>query len=152
MLIMSRFFSQYAPFLPIFNTTISPNQCFTQSPFLSWVIVYVGSRSYAGDPTLLERLTPKINSMAFAALETRSSPIQTIQGILLLCQWPTPVETMHRGISLVLAGAALHLAMQIGLHVRGVGQDFARTMLDRNRFDRDNRSMLWKQCCTTCYM
>ncbi|UKZ71198.1 uncharacterized protein TrAtP1_012159 [Trichoderma atroviride] len=147
------FFSLYAPFLPIFNNAvINPNQCFAQSPFLSWVIVYIGSRHYAGDPTLLERLAPKINSMAFAALEKRNNPIQTIQGILLLCQWPTPVDTMHRGISLVLAGAALHLAMVVGLHVTGVGQDFARTILDRNRFDRDSRRMLWRQCCTTCYI
>ncbi|KAL6903235.1 hypothetical protein GGI43DRAFT_401549 [Trichoderma evansii] len=147
------FFGLYAPFLPIFsNAIISANQCFTQSPFLSWVIVYIGSRHYAGDPTLLERLAPKINSMAFAALEKRHNPIQTIQGILLLCQWPTPVDTMHRGISLVLAGAALHLAMVVGLHVKGVGQDFARTILNRNRFDRDNRRMLWRQCCTTCYI
>ncbi|KAL7970751.1 hypothetical protein HDV63DRAFT_359004 [Trichoderma sp. SZMC 28014] len=147
------FFTLYAPFLPVFNNAIvNPNQCFAQSPFLSWVIVYIGSRDYSGDPTLLERLASKINSMAFAALEKRHSPIQTIQGILLLCQWPTPVDTMHRGISLVLAGAALHLAMAVGLHVTGVGQDFARTMLNRNRLDRDNRRMLWRQCCTTCYI
>lgn len=153
MLTNRRFFSFYAPFLPIFNnTTIGPNECFGQSPFLSWVIVCIGSRHYTGDPTLLERLAVKINSMAFAALEKRNNPIQTIQGILLLCQWPTPVDTMHRGISLVLAGAALHLAMAVGLHVKGVGQDFARTMLNRNSFDRDNRRMLWRQCCTTCYM
>ncbi|KAH8121896.1 hypothetical protein FP744_10002943 [Trichoderma asperellum] len=134
MLTIRSFFSLYAPFLPIFNNAIiSPNQCFAQSPFLSWMIVYIGSRHYAGDPTLLERLAPKINSMAFAVLEKRNSPIQTIQGILLLCQWPTPIDTMHRGISLVLAGAALHLAMVVGLHVTGVGQDFARTILNRNR-------------------
>ncbi|PTB36661.1 hypothetical protein M441DRAFT_62116 [Trichoderma asperellum CBS 433.97] len=147
------FFSLYAPFLPIFNNAIiSPNQCFAQSPFLSWMIVYIGSRHYAGDPTLLERLAPRINSMAFAALEKRNNPIQTIQGILLLCQWPTPIDTMHRGISLVLAGAALHLAMVVGLHITGVGQDFARTILNRNRCDRDNRRMLWRQCCTTSYI
>ncbi|KAL7798800.1 hypothetical protein V8C43DRAFT_276295 [Trichoderma afarasin] len=146
------FFSLYAPFLPTSQLEPNPNQCYEQSPFLFWVIVYIGSRRYTGDPTMLGRLAPKINSMAFASLESRSSPIQAIQGILLLCQWPTPVNTMHRGISLVLAGAALHLAMQIGLHVAGVGQDFARTILDGNRLERANRAMLWKQCCITCYI
>ncbi|KAM6484674.1 hypothetical protein HDV62DRAFT_356247 [Trichoderma sp. SZMC 28011] len=146
------FFSMYAPFLPTSQIELNPNQCYEQSPFLFWVIVYIGSRRYTGDPTMLGRLAPKINSMAFASLESRSSPIQAIQGILLLCQWPTPVNTMHRGISLVLAGAALHLAMQIGLHVAGVGQDFARTILDGNRLERANRAMLWKQCCITCYI
>ncbi|KAL7947515.1 hypothetical protein V8C42DRAFT_318000 [Trichoderma barbatum] len=146
------FFSLYTPFLPILQTKPTPNQCFEQSPFLFWVIIYIGSRSYSNDPTLLGRLAPKINLMGFAALESRTSPIQTIQGILLLCQWPTPVDTMHRGISFVLAGAALHLAMQIGLHVAGVGQDFARTILDGNQLERANRAILWKQCCTTCYI
>ncbi|PKK55027.1 hypothetical protein CI102_334 [Trichoderma harzianum] len=147
-----QFFSLYVPFLPTSQLEPNPNQCYEQSPFLFWVIVYIGSRRYTGDPTMLGRLAPKINSMAFASLESRSSPVQAIQGILLLCQWPTPVNTMHRGISLVLAGAALHLAMQIGLHVAGVGQDFARTILDGNRLERANRAMLWKQCCITCYI
>ena len=33
---------------------------------------------------------------------------------------------MHKDKSLILSGAALQLAMQIGLHVIGNGQDFAR--------------------------
>ncbi|CAK7234882.1 hypothetical protein SBRCBS47491_009099 [Sporothrix bragantina] len=129
------FFDFYSPFLPILDASTSPDEYFQQSPFLFWIITYIGSRRYTRDPTLLYRLAPKINSMALLALES-SRPIQTIQGILLLCLWPVPVNTMHRDFSLVLGGAALHLAMQVGLHVAGPGQDFSRTMVSGNQFER----------------
>ncbi|KAK5996400.1 Regulatory LEU3-like protein [Cladobotryum mycophilum] len=145
------FFTFYAPYLPILDPTASPNFYYEQSPFLFWTVVYIGSRRYPHDPTLVGRLSYTINTMAFMALESRSSPIQTIQGILLLCLWPVPVDTMHRSISLVLGGATLYFAMQIGLHVAGVGQDFARTVVSRSRSEKLKRALLWKLCCAVCY-
>lgn len=128
------------------DATMSPDDYYERCSFLFWTIVYVGSRYYKKDPTILGRLTAKINTMAFLALESRANPIQTIQGILLLALWPVPVHTLHRDVSLVLAGAALHLARQIGLHVAGAGQDFARTRLDRSSSEAHRRAVLWRLC------
>lgn len=87
-----------------------------------------------------------MNAMALLALESRESPIETIKGILLLCMWPIPMNTMHKDISHVLSGAAVHLGMQIGLHITGSGQDFARGRLNRSQAQKIDRAHLWMYC------
>ena len=144
--LLSSFFQRYFPILPIIDSMLSPDECFELSPFLFWTIVFIGSRHYARDPTLLGKLAPRINSIALRALESRANPIQTIQGLLLLCVWPVPINTMHKDISNVLSGAAIHLAMQIGLHVIGSGQDFARTKLNSGNDEKVFRAQLWVHC------
>ncbi|KAH8885394.1 hypothetical protein GQ53DRAFT_751127 [Thozetella sp. PMI_491] len=145
------FFANYQPMLPILDPLLSPNEYYELSPFLFWTIVFIGSRRYARDPTLLGRLASHINSMALLSLHSRANPIQTIQGLLLLCVWPIPMNTMHKDVSHVLSGAAMHLATQIGLHVVGTGQDFARTKLESNHSQKVFRSQLWVQCILTCH-
>ncbi|SPO07050.1 uncharacterized protein DNG_09744 [Cephalotrichum gorgonifer] len=135
----ARFFESYAHHLPILDASLTPNQYYDLSPFLFWAIVFVGSRHYERDPTLLGILAVRINALALRSLESRSNPIQTIHGLLMLCLWPVPTNTMHKDISHVLCGAALHLAMQTGLHVAHSGQDFARTKLDSDT--------LYVTCC-----
>jgi hypothetical protein len=46
----------------------------------------------------------------------------------------------------VLSGAAVALAMQVGLHLTGSGQDFSRTKLDSSRARMVNRAQLWMHC------
>ena len=145
------FFSQYLPFIPILDPHMTPDQCYGLSPFLFWAIVFVGSRRYCADPTLLGFLSPRMNLMALQALESRVSPIQTIQGILLLCLWPVPVNTRFRDFSHVLSGAVIHLATQIGVHVMGNGQDFSRYKLAPEARNLSVfRAQLWKYCLIVC--
>jgi transcriptional regulatory protein LEU3 len=86
--------------------------------------------------------------MALLTLESHGNPMETLQGLLLLCLWPVSTNTMYKDMSHVMSGAALHLAMQIGLHVTGTGQDFARTPLlsDAHQLLKCSRSDLWVQC------
>jgi transcriptional regulatory protein LEU3 len=146
----SRFFEHYSASLPIIDPTLSPDQCYSQSPFLFWAIVCIGSRRYPDDPTLLGWLAPRINSLALSSLSSRTTPIQKIQGLLLLCTWPIPINTMSKDITNILSGAALHLALQIGLHVLGVGQDFERNKVDADETEKIFRARLWLQCLKTC--
>jgi len=52
---------------------------------------------------------------------------------------------MYKDMTHVLCGAAVHLATQIGLHVTGVGQDFARTPLKKDQDQKILRAKLWMQ-------
>lgn len=142
----SLFFRDYLPSIPIFDPQLSPDHYYESSQFLFWAMVFVGSRRYSEDPTLLGRLRCRMNAMALLALESRESPIETIKGILLLCMWPIPMNTMHKDISHVLSGAAVHLGMQIGLHITGSGQDFARGRLNRSQVQKIDRAHLWMYC------
>jgi transcriptional regulatory protein LEU3 len=84
--------------------------------------------------------------MALLSLADRAASLHTIQGLLILCVWPVPVNTMHRDLSVILSGAALRLALQIGLHVVGTGQDFARTRLESGDEVKAFRAKLWLHC------
>ncbi|KAI1799495.1 hypothetical protein F4811DRAFT_565524 [Daldinia bambusicola] len=99
----------------------------------------------------MEFLAPRMNKMALLALENSSGTMETIRGIILLCHWPVPTGSMYKDMTHMLSGTALHLAMQIGLHVVGTGQDFARTILssDADHSSRASRAQLWIKCLIT---
>ena len=138
--------------LPIVEK-MTPAESYEQSPFLFWVIMYVGSRRDK-DPTLMEQLATRVVDLAFSSLASRSQPIQIVQGLLLLCSWPVPIDTKGKDISHVLGGAAMQLAMQNGLHIFSDGQEFARTRLRLRSNDKENdaqfRARLWACCVTIC--
>ena len=140
----------YAPILPLLDPALRPNACYAQSPFLFWTIIVIGCRRYPEDPTMLERLAPRITDLAFSSLSSRAAPIQTIQGLLLLCTWPVPINSMSKDVTHVLSGAAMHLAMQIGLHVSGIGQDFAADRLGPDPEEKAYRARLWLLCYIVC--
>jgi transcriptional regulatory protein LEU3 len=141
-----RFFDNYAPFLPILDPGMSPNAYHSLSPFLFWIIFWVGSRKYSGYRTITKYLAPRIISLAMLSLVSRATPIQVIQGLLLLCTWPVPVNTESKDVTHILSGAAMNLAMEIGLHTFGIGQDFARTRLAQDEKEKVFRARLWLHC------
>ncbi|KAF2686999.1 hypothetical protein K458DRAFT_297131 [Lentithecium fluviatile CBS 122367] len=143
------YFSQYNPLLPILDSHLSPtspNEYYELSPFLFWSIVVTGSRQYSDDPTVLDRISQLITPLAFSSMALRSTPIPVIQGLLILCTWRLPTSSMYKDMTHVLCGAAVHLATQIGLHVAGVGQDFARTPLKKDQDQKIFRAKLWMHC------
>lgn len=46
----------------------------------------------------------------------------------------------------IFSSAAVNLAQQIGLHVVGVGQDFARVKLNPDETVKAYRAQLWHYC------
>ncbi|EXJ66224.1 uncharacterized protein A1O5_10840 [Cladophialophora psammophila CBS 110553] len=128
------------------ETLMPPNECHGQSPLLFWTIVAVGSRKYSENPTLIILLGPKVSNLAKLALFAQEPVLLTIQAFLLLCSWPMPFEALSNDITPILAGAVLQLATTIGLHVSGVGQEFARTRVSQDLTYRVARGKLWTAC------
>ncbi|KAH8698905.1 hypothetical protein BGW36DRAFT_460728 [Talaromyces proteolyticus] len=140
------YFTKYAPLLPILDPRLSPNMYFSRSPLLFWTIVAIGSRRYEKDPTLLTRLAPSIQNIALLSLSMRETVIELIQSLLLLSIWPFPFNSANKAMVHIFSGAAVNLAQQIGLHVCGVGQDFARVKLIPNEAEKAYRAQLWEYC------
>ena len=69
-----------------------------------------------------------------------------IQGLLLLCTWRLPTNSMYKDMTYLMCGSAVHLATQIGLHISGVGQDFARAPVKKDQEQKVFRARLWL-CC-----
>ncbi|PSN66163.1 C6 zinc finger domain-containing protein [Corynespora cassiicola Philippines] len=146
------FFTQYHPLLPILDPSMSPNSYYELSPFLFWTIIVTGARRYSEDPSILDRISQLITPLAFSSMALRSTPIPVIQGLLILCTWRLSTNSMYKDMTNVLSGAAVHLATQIGLHVAGVGQDFARIPLKKDQDQTICRAKLWMHCVivTSC--
>ncbi|KAF2181907.1 hypothetical protein K469DRAFT_729050 [Zopfia rhizophila CBS 207.26] len=140
------FFTQYHSLLPILDPSLTPNDYYDLSPFLLWSIIVTGSRRYAEDQTILDKLSQLITPLAFSSMALRSTPIPVIQGLLILCTWRLPTNSMYKDMTYVLCGVGVHLATQIGLHVTGVGQDFARIVLEKDQEQAIFRAKLWMYC------
>ena len=53
---------------------------------------------------------------------------------------------MYKDMTYLMCGSAVHLATQIGLHISGVGQDFARAPVKKDQEQKVFRARLWL-CC-----
>lgn len=143
------FFQHYEPFIPgLFDANASPDQYLQQSPFLFWVIVATGARGYSKDPTLYERIVRQVSRLALESLFSMTNLIPTIEAVLILCLWPTPVNTMFKDPSHALAGTAMQLAIVNGLHVFGHEQDFVRQTIECANSEVCLRFRLWVHCVT----
>ncbi|KAF2126784.1 hypothetical protein P153DRAFT_297077 [Dothidotthia symphoricarpi CBS 119687] len=140
------YFARYHALFPLVDATLGPNEFYDLSPFLFWVIIVTGSRRYTEDHTILDRTSQLITPLAFSSMALRSSQIPVIQGLLILSTWRLPTSSMYKDMTHLLCGSAVHLATQIGLHVSGIGQDFARKPLMKNEDEKINRARLWL-CC-----
>ncbi|KAF1927574.1 C6 zinc finger domain-containing protein [Didymella exigua CBS 183.55] len=140
------FFTQYHPLFPILDASLGPNDYYDLSPFLFWTIIVIGSRRYADDPNILDKSSQLITPLAFSSIALRSSPMPVIQGLLLLCTWRLPTNSMYKDMTHLMCGSAVHLATQIGLHISGVGQDFARMPVKKDLEQKVFRARLWL-CC-----
>lgn len=146
-----RFLGQNLPYVPILETSLRADDCYEHSPLLFWTILAIGSMRFYQDPTLIISVGPKVLDLAKDAVFSCKDVVATIQSFTLLCAWPMPMDTLEKDPSPALAGAALQLAISIGLHVWGIGQDFARKRLSPGgRNSRDFRARLWVNCLIVC--
>ena len=125
---------------------MTPDRFYEQSPLLYWSIVATGARRYPEDPILFERVVRQILQVALASLFSLSNSIPSIEAVLILCSWPIPVNTMFKDPTHALAGVAMQLAVQNGLHFFGREQDFVRQSIDEARSKVALRFRLWIHC------
>ncbi|KIW30561.1 uncharacterized protein PV07_06298 [Cladophialophora immunda] len=138
-------------YVPILETSLRPDDCYVYSPLLFWTILAIGSMRFERDPTLIIAIAPMVMDLAKDAVFSCRDVIATIQSFTLLCSWPMPVDTLEKDPSPALAGAALQLAINSGLHVWGIGQDFSRRRLNPGGQNSiDFRAKLWVNCLIVC--
>ena len=142
-----RFFKNYASFLPgIFPSDIPFMNYHTQSPFLFWAMACTGGRRFH-DVKYSQQAAGKVRELLPASLLQIQDPIPTIQAVLILCLWPLPVDTIWEDPSHTMAGAAMQLAVQNGLHKFRHEQDFRRTKINSgDESMRVFRAHLWLHC------
>jgi hypothetical protein len=137
------YFTKYAPFLPVFPSELSPNIYYDEALLVFWAILTVAARRYEKDPTLLTALSSRVMRLALLSVNTKSSGLPVIKGLLILLTWAIPETEVSDETPYVLCGAAIHLATKIGLHVPLASQDFARVRLELTEQAIHRRAELW---------
>lgn len=140
------FNSKYSPQLPVVDGDVHPNKCYSQSPLLFWSILVIGSRKYQNDPTLMSLLVPQVKDLIKSAAFDGTKSLYTIQAFLLICHWPMPFNSLWKDITPIVSAVLLQHALSLGLHIFGIGQDFSRTKLQKDRSQIDLRARLWALC------
>ena len=92
---------------------------------------------------MIEAIGPLINNLAFASISSMSAPLRTLESLLILCTWAAPCRSSTENVTYVICGAAVNLAMQLGLHIPGIGQDFARDLIPSCQEQVFLRNRLW---------
>ena len=128
------------------TSLLNPDDVFRHSETLFWVIVTTGARKYQNDPTLLSTLETPAARLAQHSLLNPDQAIANIQAAVILCLWPLPMETLCGDPSHAIAGAAMQLAIQIGLPYYASRQDFVRTAVQYSPDEKGFRDRLWVYC------
>jgi transcriptional regulatory protein LEU3 len=129
----------------------NPDVILAKSPVLFWAIITIGSRKYSQEPELFGQLSTRILDLVFQSLKNRQAPVQTVQALVILCAWPLPCDHLSQDTLHTLAGACMQLALHIGLHVAGVGQDFVRERIQFHAVEQAARARLWRYCLIVCH-
>ena len=143
--IFSIYFSKYHPFVDILDAGLSPDAYFERSRLLFWTILAIATQYSTEDATLTVALAPRVNDLAIDCLKWRDQYLDSIQALLLLLNWPL-CAGYPSDITFTLAGASVHMAMQIGLHVPLSSQEFSKAKILLTDAEINQRTELWTHC------
>lgn len=141
------FFDNYHPFLPFLFTSLSPDECFNNSPLLFWTIVAVAARRFDEDITLLRFLSAPVTQLAWDTTSKLPSTLATVQALLILCTWPFAASSLWLEPTPIWTGIAVSIAQQLGLHRPDSSAEFMRVKQPTNTKLEDERLRTWMACC-----
>lgn len=143
LLILSRYYRDFHPLIPIIDPLSSPNTIYNQSPFLFWMVVSLGSRKYARQPALTQALSAPVTQLALQSIVVRTKPIERVKALILMITWPFPSGPFYHDPSFLLTGALVHMGLQCGLHAPSSSSEFSKTFLKLPEQDPVRKAELW---------
>lgn len=145
-LTLDRYFLRYDGFCPILPCS-SKFLEYTQScPLLFWTIIVTALRGYPEQKDLYATIADKVRSLAFEAAKPANTSLQSLQALLLLCQWPLPYDRMEDP-SHPFVALATHMGFRMGLHRPGHAGEYGVDSC--NRDNEVLRQKTWASCFIT---
>ncbi|KAF2843004.1 hypothetical protein M501DRAFT_1012383 [Patellaria atrata CBS 101060] len=143
------YLTEYNEFLPIMCPSISPNKLYAVSPFLFWAVMSVSCRRHPIADSILAPLASRVIDLALQMLKAQYAALPSIKGFIVLLMWPFTKRSLSLDVTFPLAGAMIHMAMRIGLHIPASSQDFSKVRLRLTDDDVNRRAELWAFCILT---
>ncbi|KAL4894254.1 hypothetical protein BDV59DRAFT_176132 [Aspergillus ambiguus] len=140
------FFEKYHPHAPILDSAIPPDEYFSRSPLLFWVIILISSRRHPDEPGLFVSLTAPVKKLLWDTIANPPHTWYLIQSILLLCLWPLPTSSLSTDNTSVLVATSQTIAIRLGLHRPEAIQDFSRTRRRLSPGEVAEAARTWATC------
>jgi hypothetical protein len=103
------------PHLPIIDTNIPVRNIQESSPFLFWTVLFLASRYHAEYISRYNLLITPFTNLTNKTILMNPHSLHTVQAILFLSTWPSPIMFQLEDPSLMFAGIAVHAAFILGL-------------------------------------
>lgn len=136
----------YHPFLPLIDSSKSPQEYYETSELLFWSIISVASRRLRSQPTLLPKLARAVTDLLWRTLRSIPYSLAVVQSLALLCTWPFPTNSSTEDPTFMLAGMMLQLGTQMGLHRALDVQDFVKTPRKLSAYEYAEWVRTWEAC------
>ncbi|KAH8705430.1 hypothetical protein BGW36DRAFT_13366 [Talaromyces proteolyticus] len=138
-----RHYHENFPILPDIHFLLQNLQT---SPLLVWAIVSITSTRLPAQDSLRVKLIDPMKRLAGISIMGGEPPsVFLVQALLLLCNWPMPFKATITDPSWTYCGAAVNIALRIGLHQPAFHFDF----IYGSRSDEDAvalRTRTWIAC------
>ncbi|KIW46493.1 uncharacterized protein PV06_02162 [Exophiala oligosperma] len=125
------YFTRCHRYLP-FRICRSIEAIYERCPLLFWVICAVASAD-----TARSQFEAPVRCLIADVLDPhKSSTVEMVQALLILCMWPFPFANQKTDSSFIYSGLATQISLSIGLHRPAVDAGFG---LDNNEDTTDHR-------------
>ncbi|OIW32827.1 hypothetical protein CONLIGDRAFT_153799 [Coniochaeta ligniaria NRRL 30616] len=105
------YFARHHPHLPFKVNSESPDEVYSRSSLLFWIICAVTSSW-----KLQSQLAPMIKSMIADTIHAASHSVDTIQALLIMCIWPFKTARLSEDPSHFYCSIATQMSLELGLH------------------------------------
>ncbi|KAF2666101.1 hypothetical protein BT63DRAFT_427895 [Microthyrium microscopicum] len=141
------YYNNYHIFLPVLDPEVdTPDLIFDHSEFLFWTVIFIASRHFQQDATLLLRLLPAYKDMINETISRPPTNHFIVKALCLTCYWPPPVSSTTADMTFTWSGTMMKFAMQLGLHRPSHAMDFSRTRVQLREEDIHDRLKTWAIC------
>ncbi|KAL6246953.1 Regulatory protein leu3 [Rhinocladiella similis] len=134
------YFTRCHRYLP-FRICKSIEAIYERCPLLFWVICAVASAD-----TARAQFEAPVRSLIADVLDPhKSSTVEMVQALLILCMWPFPFANQKTDSSFIYSGLATQISLSIGLHRPAIDAGFDNETTEHHG-DEEIRRTTWLAC------
>ncbi|KAI0597689.1 hypothetical protein F4775DRAFT_225647 [Biscogniauxia sp. FL1348] len=131
-----KYFECYHPYMPVVRQR-DPNRVYESGPVLFWAVVFVASRRYGRNPTVLPFLMDEVRRELHAALAAPLS-MPVVNAFLLVCAWCFPDVRFVNDPTALFSSAIGNAALLLGIHTgKGAHPEYSVGPFQNNFTDEE---------------
>ncbi|KAI0010339.1 hypothetical protein F4779DRAFT_317499 [Xylariaceae sp. FL0662B] len=137
-----KYFEFYHPYMPIVRLR-DPNKVYESGPLLFWTIIFIASRRYAKNETVLPFLLDTVRRDIFSVVANFPLPMPSINALILVCSWIFPDVRFVNDPAALFISVAMNASTLFGIHTgKGAHPEYNHGVFE-NSFTDEEASFTW---------